>query len=160
MFQTKLVYIYILRFSIGKVVNKLCHVHIAHTRLNSNAIEDESKPFACPIASFNLRCRREGWLTRHIEECHQASEEASTPAPKPTTPATETKTRMPATTTTSEFKCPRCARTLLKRKGMILHCYSKHRFSETKGMFMKEITSRTTAKSSEFWSGPRGSGLQ
>ena len=80
------------------------HMHIAHTMLNNNAIEDESKPFACPIASCNMRYSREGWLNRHIEQCHQASEEASTPAPTPTAPSTKNKTRMP--TTTSEFKCP------------------------------------------------------
>ena len=66
------------------------HMHIAHTTHINNSIEDESKPFACPIASCNMRYRREGWLTRHIEQCHQASEEAPTPPPTTTTPATKT----------------------------------------------------------------------
>ena len=80
------------------------HLLIAHTMLNNDAMEEESQPFACPIASCNMHYRRKGWLTRHITQCHQASEEVSTPAPTPTTLATKNKTRIP--TTTPEFKCP------------------------------------------------------
>ena len=123
----------------------LSHMHIAHTMLNKNGI-DESQPFACPIASCNMPCRREGWLSRHIAQCHQASEEASTPSPTPTTPATK-KTRMP--TITSEFKCPLCIKILPTKKGMTLHCYLKHRFSVLQGMFMNKTTVGMTTRSSE-----------
>ena len=91
-----------------------CHMHIAHTRLNSNEIEGESKPFASPISSCNMLYRREGWLIRHIVQCHQASEEASTPPPTTTTPTTKNKTRIP--TITPEFKCPLCSKILPTKK--------------------------------------------
>ena len=91
------------------VAERNYHMHIAHTTHINNSIEDESKPFACPIASCNMRYRREGWLTRHIEQCHQASEEAPTPPPTTTTRATKNKSRIP----TSEFKCPLCSIILL-----------------------------------------------
>ena len=68
------------------VAERNYRMHIAHTTHIDNSIEDESKPFACPIASCNMRNRREGWLTRHIVQCHQASEEASTPQLTTTTP--------------------------------------------------------------------------
>ena len=55
-----------------------CHMCIAQMMFNNNDIVDESQPFVCPITSCNMRYRRKGWFTRHITQCHQASEEAST----------------------------------------------------------------------------------
>ena len=103
------------------------HMHIAHTMLNNSAIEDESTPFACPIA------------------------------PTTTTPATKNKTRI--ATITPEFKCPFVQR-YCQRKKKILHCYSRHRFSVLKGMFLNETTVGTTkARWSESRLGlPGGSG--
>ena len=99
------------------VADRNSHVHIAYTRLNNNTVEDESKPFACPITLCNMRYRREGWLTRHITQSHQASKQASTSASTPTTTPTENKTRMTTT-----------------RRGMLLLYYLKHRFSVLKGI--------------------------
>ena len=87
------------------VAERNCQMHISHTRLNKNSIEEESKPFACPIASCNLRYHRKGWLIRHIAQCPQASEEATLPAPAPAISATKNKTTMP-TSTPFKFKCP------------------------------------------------------
>ena len=102
---------------------------------------------------------KEGWLSRHIAQYHQASEEASTPAPTPTTPATKNKTKIP--TTTFEFKCPSLFEGTPNKKGMILHCYLKHRFSVLKGMYLSETTVGTIARSSESRLGlPGGSGPQ
>ena len=81
------------------------HMRIAHTTHINNSIEDESKPFVCPITSCNMRYSREGWLTRHIEQYHQASEEASTPPPT-------NKSRIP----TPEFKCLFCSKVLPTKK--------------------------------------------
>ena len=55
-------------------------MHMGDMRPNNNTIEDEPQPFTCPIASCTMRYSRKGWLTRHITQCHQASEEASTSA--------------------------------------------------------------------------------
>ena len=133
------------------------HMRIAHTTHINNSIEDESKPLACPITSCNMRYSREGWRTRHIEQCHQASEEASTPPPTTTTTATKNKSRIP----TPEFKCPLCSKILPTKKGMTLHCYLKHRFSVLMCMFMYETTVGTTnARSSESRLGLPGSGPQ
>ena len=131
---------------------------IAHTRLNNNAIEEESQPVACSIASCNMSYRRKGWLSRHIAQCHQASEEASTPAPTPRTHTTENKIKMP--TTTSEFKCPLCTKILPTRKRMSNHWYTNHRYSVLKGMHMNETTVGTTARSSESRLGLPDSGPQ
>ena len=133
-------------------------MRIAHTIHINNSIEDESKPFVCPLTSCNMRYSREGWLTRHIVQCHQASEEASTPAPTTTTPATKNKTRIP--TITPEFEYPLCSKILPTKKGMILHCYLKHRLSVLKGMFLNETTVGTTARSSESRLGLPDSGPQ
>ena len=97
------------------VAKRNSHMHTAHTRLNNNTIEYKSQPYACPKASYKMRYRREGWLTRHTAQCHQSSAEASTPPP------TKNKTRM--LTIASEFKCPLCTEIRPTRKGMINHCY-------------------------------------
>ena len=134
-------------------------MHTAHTRLNNNSVEDESQPLACPITSCNMSYSKEGWLTRHIEQCHQASEEASTPPPTTTSPATRNKSGIP--TISPEFKCPLCSKILPTKKGLILHCHLKHRFSVLKGIFLNETTVGTTARSSESRLGlPGSSGSQ
>ena len=49
-----------------------------HNPSTNNTIEEESKPYLCPITSCNMCYRRKGWLTRHIVQCHQASGGLST----------------------------------------------------------------------------------
>ena len=130
-------------------VNERNHqIRTAYMMPNINSIEDESKSFTCPLAFCNLRYRRKGWLTRHITQCHQASEEDSKPAPAQTTPTTERKNRMPPTTT-SEFSCQICTKILPTGKEMNNHCYLKHWFYVLKGMFMNETTVGTTSRSSK-----------
>ena len=137
------------------VEERNCHIHIAYTRPNNNVLVDESEPFACPIAPCNIRYRREGWLTRHISQCHQASEEASTLSPKPTTPSTKKKTMMP--TITSEFRCPFCSKILPTKKRNV----PPQLFKASIFRALNEITVGTTARSSESRLGlPGGSGPQ
>ena len=144
------------RSSCATLAERNHHMRIAHTTHINNSIDDESKPFACPITSCKMRYNREGWLTRYIEQCHQVSGGASTPPLTTTTTAIKNKSRIP----TSEFKCPLCSKILPTKKGMTLHCYLKHRFSVLKGMFLNETTVGTTASSSESRLGLPDSGPQ
>ena len=130
------------------------HMRTAHNTSTNNTIEEESKPYLCPITSCNMCYRRKGWLTRHIVQCHQASEEALSP-----TKISDTQTNghnnassVPTpvlATATSEFKCPLCIKILPTNKGIVNHCYKKHRYSVVKGKYINEITAGTAARSSD-----------
>ena len=52
-------------------------------------------------------------------------------------------------TATSEFKCPLCIKILPTNKGIVNHCYKKHRYSVVKGKYINEITAGTAARSSD-----------
>ena len=52
-------------------------------------------------------------------------------------------------TATSEFKCTLCIKILPTNKGIVNHCYKKHRYSVIKGKYINEITAGTTARSSD-----------
>ena len=42
------------------------HMRTAHNTSTNNIIEEESKPYLCPITSCNMRYRKKGWLIRLI----------------------------------------------------------------------------------------------
>ena len=52
-------------------------------------------------------------------------------------------------TAISEFKCPLGIEILPTNKGIVNHCYKKHRYSVIKGKYINEITAGTTARSSD-----------
>ena len=45
-----------------------CHMRTAHNTSTNNTIEEESKPYLCPITSCNMRYRRKGWMA-HPAHC-------------------------------------------------------------------------------------------
>ena len=125
------------------------HMRTAHNPSTNNTIEEESKPYLCPITSYNMRYHRKGWLTRHITQCHQACEEASAPT---TTSDHDTPLAAPTpmlAAGTCKVKCSLCIKILPTNKGVVNNCYKKHRYSVIKGKYINEITAGTTAKSSD-----------
>ena len=52
-------------------------------------------------------------------------------------------------TATFNFKCPLCIKIVTTNKGIVNHCYKKHRYSVMKGKYIKEIIAGTTARSSD-----------
>ena len=55
-------------FAAINVMNR--NMRAAHNDSTNNIIEEESKPYLCPITSCNMRYHRNGWLKRHIAQCH------------------------------------------------------------------------------------------
>ena len=130
------------------------HKRTDHITSTNNTIEEKLKPYLCPITSYNMRYRRKGWLTRHIVQCHQASEEALSPTTISDTQTNDHNNALSVptpvlATATSEFKCPLCIKILPTNKGIVNHCNKKHRYSVIKGKCTNEITAGTTARSSD-----------
>ena len=134
-------------FATVKEMNR--HMRVAHVAPCGESTETDSKPFACPMESCHMRYRTKGWLARHIELCHKTTSgqvEAQTPAFEALGVERGTSVQAPSE---SVHGCPLCTKTLPTWKGIVNHCYTKHRYSVIKGTYMNESTAGTAAKSSD-----------
>ena len=127
-------------FATIKEMNR--YTRTPHNTSANITIEEESKPYLCPITSCNMHYCTKGCFTRNIAHCHQVFVEASPPTRTAETPTNKHNTTVSAptpalATAKSQFKFHYLPKILPTNKRTVNYCYTKHRHSVIKRNALK-----------------------
>ena len=104
--------------------------------MNESKKEDEEKmalieKFRCPITDCNKRYKTEGWLKRHLRECHPSYQGMKVEGSKEEGDKEKSSDNFIQAKKQGLQQCPfpNCNKRLPNWKGIVNHCYKIHRWS-------------------------------